>query len=76
MIKGNFAVLATMLLSLASIAAASAEDQRYISIRNTDSVWVPGCLGAWWHMRTAVPTGQWRRRSGGQETGRNYAGQR
>lgn len=42
MIKGNFAVLATMLLSLASIAAASAEDQRYISIRNTDSVWAPG----------------------------------
>lgn len=46
MTKGNFAVLATMLLSLTSIAAAFAEDQRYIIIRNTDSVWVPGGICA------------------------------
>jgi len=41
-IRGNKAIVAALLLAITCISAASAEEQRYISIRNTDSVWVPG----------------------------------
>lgn len=42
MIKGNRAILAIIALAVSGISSASAEEQRYISIRNTDSVWVSG----------------------------------
>ncbi|NQS85445.1 hypothetical protein HO175_08800 [Pantoea allii] len=42
MIKGNRAILAIIALAVSGISSASEEEQRYISIRNTDSVWVSG----------------------------------
>ncbi|MGC0807316.1 IrmA family protein [Pantoea agglomerans] len=42
MIKGSRTILAVIALSISGISSAYAEEQRYISIRNTDSVWVPG----------------------------------
>ncbi|MFS2221986.1 hypothetical protein JWF83_05695 [Pantoea sp. B65] len=44
MIKGSRAILAVIALSISGISSAYAEEQHYISIRNTDSVWVPGGL--------------------------------
>ncbi|MGP2540202.1 IrmA family protein [Pantoea agglomerans] len=40
--KGSRTILAVIALSISGISSAYAEEQRYISIRNTDSVWVPG----------------------------------
>ncbi|WP_405042230.1 IrmA family protein [Pantoea sp. SORGH_AS_0659] len=40
--KGSRTILALIALSISGISSAYAEEQRYISIRNTDSVWVPG----------------------------------
>lgn len=42
MIKGSRAILAVIAMSVSCISSAYAEEQRYISIRNTDSVWLPG----------------------------------
>lgn len=42
MIKGKRAILALIALAVSGISSVYAEEQRYISIRNTDSVWVPG----------------------------------
>ncbi|TDT52371.1 hypothetical protein DFO53_3536 [Enterobacter sp. AG5470] len=39
-------VMAFTLVLAGQIAASQAENQRYISIRNTDSVWVPGNICA------------------------------
>ncbi|MBS8717922.1 hypothetical protein KER13_24605, partial [Escherichia coli] len=35
-------VISAATLSLCLLTPAHAEEQRYISIRNTDTVWVPG----------------------------------
>ncbi|MBE4703232.1 hypothetical protein GXB76_21880 [Citrobacter freundii] len=43
-LKGVISVFA---LSLCMLSQALAEEQRYISIRNTDMVWVPGNVCAW-----------------------------
>lgn len=43
-LKGVFSVCA---LSLCLLSPAQAEEQRYISIRNTDMVWVPGNVCVW-----------------------------
>lgn len=43
-LKGVISVFA---LSLCLLSPAQAEEQRYISIRNTDMVWVPGNVCVW-----------------------------
>ena len=43
-LKGAISVFA---LSLCLLSQAQAEEQRYISIRNTDMVWVPGNVCVW-----------------------------
>ncbi|CAM6303245.1 IrmA family protein [Escherichia coli] len=43
-LKGVISVFA---LSLCLLLPAQAEEQRYISIRNTDMVWVPGNVCVW-----------------------------
>ena len=43
-LKGVISVFA---LSLCLLSTAQAEEQRYISIRNTDMVWVPGNVCVW-----------------------------
>ncbi|EAO8810543.1 TPA: hypothetical protein P5Y11_003111 [Salmonella enterica] len=43
-LKGIISVFA---LSLCLLSQAQAEEQRYISIRNTDMVWVPGNVCVW-----------------------------
>ncbi|MEQ0113407.1 IrmA family protein [Klebsiella sp. JN_Kp123] len=40
-------VLSVCALSLCLLSPAQAEEQRYISIRNTDMVWVPGNVCVW-----------------------------
>ncbi|HHN6583361.1 TPA: IrmA family protein [Escherichia coli] len=40
-------VLSVCALSLCLLSPAQAEEQRYISIRNTDMVWVPGNICVW-----------------------------
>lgn len=40
-------VLSVCVLSLCLLSPAQAEEQRYISIRNTDMVWVPGNICVW-----------------------------
>ncbi|TNL02402.1 hypothetical protein CYD30_26925 [Kosakonia cowanii] len=43
-LKGAISVFA---LSLCLLSPAQADEQRYISIRNTDMVWVPGNVCVW-----------------------------
>ena len=43
-LKGVISVFA---VSLCLLSPAQAEEQRYISIRNTDMVWVPGDVCVW-----------------------------
>ena len=43
-LKGAISVFA---LSICLLSPAQAEEQRYISIRNTDLVWVPGNVCVW-----------------------------
>ncbi|ELD1531585.1 hypothetical protein RJ211_002375 [Escherichia coli] len=40
-------VISAFALSLCLLSSAQAEEQRYISIRNTDMVWVPGNVCVW-----------------------------
>ncbi|CAA0256090.1 IrmA family protein [Klebsiella oxytoca] len=40
-------VISVFALSLCLLSPAQAEEQRYISIRNTDMVWVPGNVCVW-----------------------------
>ena len=40
-------VISAFALSLCLLSPAQAEEQRYISIRNTDMVWVPGNVCVW-----------------------------
>ena len=40
-------VISVFTLSLCLLSLAQAEEQRYISIRNTDMVWVPGNVCVW-----------------------------
>ena len=40
-------VISAFALSLCLLSPAQAEEQRYISIRNTDMVWVPGNFCVW-----------------------------
>lgn len=40
-------IISAVALSLSLLSPAQAEEQRYISIRNTDMVWVPGNVCVW-----------------------------
>ena len=40
-------VISVFALSLCLLSPTQAEEQRYISIRNTDMVWVPGNVCVW-----------------------------
>lgn len=53
-LKGVISVFA---LSLCLLSPAQAEEQRYISIRNTDMVWVPGNVCVWQFRLDNHPSG-------------------
>ncbi|MDZ7279157.1 IrmA family protein [Pantoea eucrina] len=44
--KGKWIIRVGIALAVSSLSAVAAGEQRYISIRNTDSVWVPGGICA------------------------------
>ena len=51
-------VISAATLSLCLLTPAHAEEQRYISIRNTDTVWVPGNICVYRFRLTTAAAGK------------------